>query len=199
MVTRLKGDVTYAPKGRDSRPVQNFMKVHQGDRFELPADGVLQVVYFENGRKASWKGPAEFEAGIKEKSRGAQSGASVSELPQDVSKEIRRVSLLVDMSRLQRTGSSQVRGGDSDENKTLPPSLPLREEDEKVVDAARKRYETLRKEADPQDITPEMYLFSIMADYDQFEEMKTLIQKMRERQPDNDQVDLISEWFEGQI
>ena len=197
MVTHLKGDVVYVTEGRKDRQVRNFMKVHRGDRFKLHSEAALQIVYFDNGRKVLWDGPTEFEAGKVEKNQ--KKGPTVSKLTEDVSQEIRRVSLLVDMSRLQRTGSSQVRGPDSEKDKLLSHSVPLGEADEKIVHAAKTRYEALRKEADPQDIIPEMYLFSIMADYDQYGEMKNLIHRMRERQPENDQVDLIWEWFLGRM
>ena len=60
LVTQLSGDTTYWNEGYQKTPekAQVFMKVRKGDHFKVSGGSVVQVVYFQNGRKETWKGPA---------------------------------------------------------------------------------------------------------------------------------------------
>lgn len=199
MVTQLKGDVVYQSPGEESLPAKNFMKVREGDIFNLPAESLIQLVFFETGRKESWQGPVAFEAGSNQGKGKSENAPAVSTLPENVANEVRRVSLLVDISRLQKTGSSAVRGVDGSEEKSPRPSLPLRDTDKKEIEMALNIYKQMQKSSTPDDITPEIYLFSVMADYDQFEEMAGLVDLMKKKQPENEQIDLIAGWMEDQM
>ena len=48
------------------------------------------------------------------------------------------------------------------------------------------------------DITSELYLFSVMADYDQFEDMQLLLKRMREKQPGEPVIDQLAVWLNSQ-
>lgn len=67
LVTKLSGEATYW-NDQEKTPVkvQAFMKVRQGDHFELAGAGALQLLYFASGRQETWKGPARLQAGNKE-------------------------------------------------------------------------------------------------------------------------------------
>ena len=49
------------------------------------------------------------------------------------------------------------------------------------------------------DITPELFLFSVLADYDQFLEMSKLIETMNKKQPDNSTTRELTLWLEKQM
>ena len=43
--------------------VQAFMKIRKGDRFKVHTGGMIQLVYFSNGRQETWKGHLTLVAG----------------------------------------------------------------------------------------------------------------------------------------
>jgi len=65
IVTQLSGDVTYRNEEYQKTPekAQAFMKIVQGDYFQLEVKAIVQLVYFRSGRKETWKGPSAFIAG----------------------------------------------------------------------------------------------------------------------------------------
>lgn len=197
MITQVSGNVSYQSV-LDNKPasVRNFMKVHDEDSFSLAADSVLQVVYFGNGRKETWKGPGNFKAG-KTQGQGAIQPA-VSAMESKVSGEIVRLANIVDSSRLQRTGSTLVRGDKPPTEPSQNKQPALTEPEQKEIADAKKTYQGLLKDADAKDITPELYMFSVFADYDQYSDMKSLIAEMRKKQPTNKEIDRLEEWMSKQ-
>ena len=205
MVIRLTGKVSYwhGDAKDEAATVQTFMKIRQNDCFSLSPHGVVQLVYFSNGRKETWTGPGVFKTGetwseAVNASR-AFSGPKVASLPQVVADQVKRVSPLVDPSKLHRSGGVQIRGDGSKTPSTPLPSVVLTEEEKKEVDTAKETYRSVLAKVDPDDIIPELYLFSVLADYDQFEEMKRLIDLMRQKQPDNAGIDRLAEWLKEQV
>ncbi len=45
------------------------------------------------------------------------------------------------------------------------------------------------------DVTAELFLFSVLSDYGQFSEMKKLLEIMRKKQPDNENIVLLAKWL----
>lgn len=195
MITQVSGKVTYQ-SASDNKPadVRNFMKVYEGDIFSLEADSFVQVVYLRSGRKETWKGPGNFKAGDQQgKSQIPSDQPKVSTMDTEKARQIVLLSDNLDPSRLQRTGSAALRG--EKEKKLSQASRLLTEPEKKIITTAQKNYQDLLKDADAKDITPELYLFSALADYDQFAEMKPLIAEMRKKQPDNKDIDRLEEWM----
>lgn len=204
MVIRLTGKVMYWHEGAEQQPlkVQTFMKVRKNDHFNLSPHGVVQLVYFSTGRKETWTGPGAFKVGDSRSEAVGAPGSSeepkVISLPTAVIDEVRRVSPLVDPSRLHRSGGAQVRGNiDPENSKPLEP-IELTEDEKEEVEAAKETYLSLIDKVDDGDIMPELYLFSVLADYDQFQPMKELIGKMRQKQPDNAGIDRLEQWLTEQ-
>jgi len=204
MVIRLTGKVMYWHEGAKEKPlkVRTFMKVRKNDHFSLSPHGVVQLVYFPNGRKETWTGPGAFKVGDSQSQAvgdpGSSSSPRVISLPTAVVDEVKRVSPLVDPSRLHRSGGSQVRGIASSKTSEPPQPVELSDDEKKEVDAAVKTYRSLLDKVDSADITPELYLFSVLADYDQFATMRKLISTMRKKQPDNAGIDRLAEWLNEQ-
>src|SRR5258708_13558322 len=62
LVNLVTGDVSFVPQAGQPGKVKAFMKVRNGDRFELPAGAQLRVVYFEGSLQERWQGPSSFRA-----------------------------------------------------------------------------------------------------------------------------------------
>jgi hypothetical protein len=204
MVTRLEGKVTFWNDidGQAHQAAQNFMKVRSEDRFELEADAQMQLVFFASGRRELWKGPSSLKmtGSGSETIETGKKGSSplVTLLPDTVSKEMQRISPLIDPEKLHRSGSTTVRGKKNRSEGLSQKSPALTDEERGLVEAARKTYKNLAEGLDPGDITPELYLFSVLADYDQSAEMDSLLKRMREKQPGAPAIEQLTTWLNSQ-
>lgn len=186
LVNMLNGDVTYVSEGAASAKAQPFMKMRQGDRFSVANGAQLRVVYFQGGRQETWKGPSNFKAGTN--ASDAQSGtpASVTTLPASVPQKIAQVPELLQIAKLGRSGGVSVRGAGR------PPKLTNEQQAE--VASARNMYQTMRAQAVADDITPELYLYSVYQDFLLYDDMKPVVEEMSKRQPSNSEVQELAAW-----
>jgi hypothetical protein len=109
LVTKLSGDVKYAEAASPERmvPGEPFMKVRPGDLFSISATAGLQIVYFQNGRQETWKGPASFQVGAAESVQGGKDvRPEVKSLPAGSASESRRIPSIMDRAR--KYGGTQV-------------------------------------------------------------------------------------------
>ena len=208
MITRLSGKINYWNKtvNEKTKPAEGFMKVRPDDEFKLTTDSELQLIFFSNGRKEVWKGPAKLKLG---KTGGELTDGNnknnkleVTQLPSAVVNEVRRISPLIDPTKLHRSGSSAVRGvnkiSKTPIEKIALKSADLDIEEKEEIDAVKQIYKTLLTSSSSDDITPELYLFSVLADYDQFNDIKELIIKMKKKQPENPGVEQLTQWLREQ-
>jgi hypothetical protein len=200
IITQLSGGVTYRNEEYQKTPekAQAFMKILQGDYFQLEAKAMVQLVYFRSGRKETWKGPAAFIAGevqsqVKSE-KGIQAQPEVKILPVGVSEGMRRVPVLLRRAGLSRSGIMQVRGP----GESFQKSKELSEEKQKEIAMAKENYRNLRNQTKNDDLTPELYLLGILANYDQFEEMEKVIKDALKKQPDNEVLKKLEEWVQTQ-
>ena len=203
MITQVSGRDSYIHNGtKQDKPPESFMKFYKGDKIILEPDSLLLLVFFKSGRKETWEGPASFYLdhlnGVAIDSKGAE--PKITSLPAIVTSEIRRVSKIINTSRLQTSGAVIVRG---QENKNEPaqsiPTVQLDPSEEKEIDSAKNTYKMLLDNSSKNDITPELFLFSVLADYDQFLEMSKLIETMNKKQPDNSTTRELTLWLEKQM
>ena len=200
IITQLSGEVTYRNEEYQKTPekAQAFMKIFQGDYFQVEAKAMIQLVYFLNGRKETWKGPAAFivgEAQSRAKSeKGMQAQPEVKMLPSGVLDGVRRVPVLLRRAGLSRSGIMQVRGP----GETSPKSKVSSEEERAEIALAKENYRTLRNQSKEEDITPELYLLGILANYDQFEEMEKVIKDTLKKLPNNEVLKKLEEWVRTQ-
>lgn len=172
MITLLQGSVTYASGVDKGKPAAAFMKLRSGDRLTLGNEARVQLVYFSGGRQETWRGAAQLEIGSAE-SRAASpsSQPEVKQLPALVLQQLTRApNVMNDLKN--RTGMVMVR------------ALPTREKLRELDDT----YAALRKDAASEDITPELYLLSGLQELKLYQDMKTVLEEMRQRQPDNPEV-----------
>ncbi len=179
MVNQLSGDVSYSSGSGNAR-AQAFMKVREGDRFTVSAGAQVRVVYFQGGRQESFSGPASFTAGARAST--VQSGAppQVTVLPSGVPQKISQTPELIQIAKLGRSGGVAVRGVEREPHLTPAQQAEVRQ--------ARETYRTLRAGAAPDDITPELYLYSVLQDHLLYEDMKPVVEEMAKRQPQSPEV-----------
>jgi hypothetical protein len=182
LVNLLQGEVSYQSDGAQAAKVQAFMKVRQGDRFIIPANSQIRVVYLQGGRQETWRGPSSFRAGAQQGESISGQPLLVSQLPSAVSQRIAQAPDLVQVARLGRSGGVQVRGG-------KPPSLSATQRTE--LSTARNTYKSMRAQAAADDIMPEMYLYSVLQDLQLYEDAKPVVEEMAKRQPGNADIDAL--------
>ena len=182
LVNLVSGDVRFAPLAGASGRVQPFMRVRDGDRFNLSAGARLRIVYFEGARQERWEGPASLRAGRKQGEPIQGKPAEVANLPAGVPQRMARVSELVQNARL---GGVQVRGGGG----AQPPAGAAAS-----LAQARATYDRMRKGWRADDITPELYYYAVLHEHQRYEEMKKVTDEMLRRQPDNEDVKALAAW-----
>ena len=200
LATMLSGSVTYWNDAYQETPAtaQAFMKIRRGDRFKLVPGALIQLVYFHGGRQETWKGPVTLTVGDSESyldgQKQPQAHPKVVVLPAGTTQGVRRIPVLLRRAGLWHPGTAQVRG----DVEALPTSMPLPREEKAQIVAVKEIYRSLRKQTDPDDITPELYLLGVLTDYDQYGEMGEVIMEALKRQPDNEIMKRLMEWVLAQ-
>jgi len=177
LINQLSGEVSYTGQGGAQSKAQAFMKVRQGDRFTLPAGAQLRIVYFNGSRQETWKGPSSFKTGTQQSEAVSGQAAETSQLPSGVAQKIAQVPNLVQIAKLGRSGGIAVRGGGK------PGRLSAEQQAE--VNQAKATYNQMRQKAPAEDITPELYYYSVLQDHLLYDEMKSVTEEMLKRQPGN--------------
>lgn len=197
LVTQLSGDVTYWNEAYQKTPEKAvaLMKIRKGDHFELPEGARLQVVYFSSNRQESWAGPARLTIGDAKSTNEGERQPEVIILPPGASQGVQRIPTLLRRAGLSRTGGLQVRGVTTPQAQT---SAGLSPHEEAEIQNARKNYQDFRKQAKPDDLTPELYLLGVLADYEQFEEMEKVLKDAQARQPGNQALVELERWVSSQ-
>lgn len=188
LVNMISGEVSYQSQGASTSKAQAFMKMRQGDRFTVPNGAQMRVVYFQGGRQETWRGPAAFRAGTRQSESGSPP-AAVSTLPSGVPQKIAQVPELVQIAKLGRSGGVAVRGGGK--------APKLTGEQQAEVAAARNTYKQLRTQSPAEDITPELYLYSVLQDYLLYDDMKPVVEEMAKRQPNSAEVQELASWVKS--
>ncbi len=186
VINHLAGLVTIT-NGVGTAKAQAYMNINEGDRFEVPAGVIVKVAYFQGGRQESFEGPVSFVVGSSQSVVRRGSGPQVTTLPSGVPQKISQTPDLVHIAKLGAAG-------------TQPPTqLSLRElrltpQQQAEVRQARQIYVKLRADTPADDITPELYLYSVLQDHLLYTEMRTIVAEMGKRQPANRDVMVLTEY-----
>ena len=183
LINQLQGDVGYQGGGAASAKAAPFMKVREGDKFTVPEGGILRIVYFEGGRQEMWKGPSSFKAGAKA-GEAASGKPEVSQVPGGVPAKLSQTAEVIQIAKLGRAGGVTVRG--------VKPNLTPAQAAE--VAQAKKTYESWKSTSAADDITPEMYLYTVLQDYMLYDDMKSVVQTMQGKQPNSQEVKELAAW-----
>ena len=181
IVNMVKGNVTLSSQAGAAVAVKPFIKVREGDRFDLPAGAQVRLVYFEGARQERWSGPSSFRAARLRGSAISGAPAEVSALPASVPQRMAHVPELMQNARL---GGIQVRSAQA-----------VRPVQENAITEARSTYDQLRKELPADDITPELYLFSALNEYQLYEDMVPVMDEMLRKQPQSEEVVSLAAWL----
>lgn len=187
LVPQVAGDVSYVSSS-GAGATHAFMKMRQGDRFTVAAGAQVQVIYFQNGRQETWRGPASFKSGTEYSESLAGTVYEVANLPLAVPQRIQRIPELIQMAKM---GGMQVRGVTPKQRASLEQQVELA--------AARTSYTQLRQQLPRDDITPELYLFTVLQDYLLYDDMKTVVDEMLRKQPGNREAQELAEWVRVRI
>jgi hypothetical protein len=185
LINSMAGDVSYTSGGATAK-AKAYMKIREGDRFTLPAGAQMRVVYFKGGRQESFSGPANFTAGTEQSTVQSGSQPQVSTLPAGVPQKISQTPELIQIAKLGRSGGVAVRGVGREQRLTPQQQAEVRQ--------ARQTYDQLRKNAAADDITPELYLYSVLQDHLLYTDMKPVVTEMQKRQPANPDVAVMAEY-----
>ena len=181
LVNLVSGDVGLAPQSGQPGKAKAFTKVREGDRFDVPAGAQVRVVYFEGARQERWQGPSSFVASRLQSRPISGAPAEVAALPASVPQRIARVPELMQNARL---GGIQVRSAQA-----------ARRVQDHALDEAKSTYERLRKDLPGDDITPELFLYSALNEYQLYEDMAPIVEEMLRKQPQNDDVKSLESWL----
>jgi len=184
LVNQLSGEVTYISPGGIPKKARAFMKVQQGDRFAVAARGSLRVVYFADGREETWTGPASFRAASAKGDRIGGRDPRIAMLPPSVPRSLAQVPGLIQIAR---TGGKPMRDVPRSRRSLSP-------QERAELEEARATYGKLRASAAADDVTPELYLFSVLHGHVLYEELAPVAKNMLERQPKSDDIRVLARW-----
>jgi hypothetical protein len=166
-----------------------FSMVRNGERISVEPGSQVRVVYFESGRHETFTGPATFTTGAQQST--VQSGArpQVTTLPWGVPQKISQTPELIEIARL---GSASAPKSGTTRARARPMRLTPQQQAE-VLDA-RETYAELRRMSAEDDITPELYLYSVFQDHLLYADMKAVVAEMQRRQPANPDVAVMADY-----
>lgn len=178
MVTQVQGAARYVSGQDKEKPIVSFMKVRAGDKLTLGKNAKLQLVYLKNGRQETWSGAEKLLVGAEQSAASnAANQPKVKTLPAIVLQQLGRASGVVSDLK-NRTGMILVRS---------LPMMKLRELD--------KNYADMRKNAEEEDVTPELYMLAGLHELNLYRDMKPVLEDMRRRQPNNPEVQAVYQHY----
>jgi hypothetical protein len=166
LLTEIRGAATYQAAGSAELATQTLMKLRVGDRLRLPAAASLKLVYFKSATAETWRGPASFVVG-EEHSEQTNGEFTSTVLPGAARAPVE----LSRLSNLNRIGAVVVRG-------IKPPESDLSQ--------ARTLHAAWRGETPSDDILPDLYLYSVLKQYNRKADMQALAAEMLKRAPDSE-------------
>lgn len=172
LVNALQGDVSYQGKEGPARKAQPYMRLRHGDKVVLTsAASSIRISYTTASRQESWVGPSSFVA----TSAGGEllkgNKPEVVKLPAAVPQKLARISELMNTSRV---GGLVVRS-------VKAQTAASKDEVAEAVAA----YESMRAAAAPDDVTPELFLYSVFQEHGMVDDLRIVARNMQARQPNN--------------
>lgn len=199
IIVAVSGTVTYHNQSKQlsPAPVQAFMKMYQHDVLTLPAESQIKLLYPKGGRKETWQGPVVLTLGEKESQiQGDSAQPQVENLPQ-IARSVRETNLPL----IERGGVVIVRASESQESdQSAPTPIPLQLTKEELaeIEEAKAVYGEMKKRGGAADVTPELYLLSVLAYYEQYQEMQGLVAELLKTHPKNEVLLQWEEWVKAQ-
>ena len=156
MITQLSGEVSIT-SGSGTQAAAPFIKVNTGDKLTLANGARVQMVYFGNGRQEVWKGGGNIEVGSLDSKSTIK--PDVSQLPPLVALQLAKMPVAGQQGK---TGMIRMRSlGASD-----------------TVAKLDKQYGDLKRNAEADDTTPEVYLLSGLIELKDFKRAKSVLAEL---------------------
>lgn len=181
LVNLVSGEVRFTPVNGASAPVKPFMRVREGDRFNLVLGAQLRVVFFEGARQERWFGPSSFRAARAQGEAISGAPTEITRLPAGVPQRIARIPELMQNAKL---GGIRVRGA---------APLPVDKSAETLAEA-RATYQEMKRALPPDDIAPELYYYAALEEHEKYGEMRAVVAEMQRKQPQSADVNALAEW-----
>jgi hypothetical protein len=183
LITQAGGAVQVVESGGNPAPAVSFAKLKTGAKVIVGAEAKFQVVYLNSGRQETWAGAAELEVGdTASKPIKASKLPAVKQLPPMILKGLTQAPVMIADMR-SRQGMIRVRAvGDWSK-----------------AEDAEKNYKMLRAQAAADDITPELFLLATLSELKLFDKMKSPLEEMLTRQPNNDEIKALHALYSEKI
>lgn len=158
MLTQMDGRVEIVTAREGKRPATAFLKVALGDKLVLGRDARVQIVYFETSRQEVWKGAGEVAIGNGE-GRSSSLQPETRKLPPLVARQLVKTPV---SGQHGKTGMVTVRSLSSD-----------------TAESLEKQYNEFRAAAADGDTTPEVFLLTGLLEMKEFEQARTVLERLR--------------------
>jgi hypothetical protein len=177
LVTAVSGSVMLQDDKTAASELKSFIKVRDGDQLILQENSRLQVVYFNGGRQETWQGTGTLEIGTTS-SKILKGGlpSEVKTLPPIL---VRQLSKTPSPDGAVKAGMIRMR------------SVPTPEK----VELAESNYADLRKQSDPTDRKPEIFIFSAYLELREFDKLDALLKAYGERSPQDPELHALVEIY----
>ena len=204
LLTQVSGEVSFWNKTAQKEPSrpQSFMKVRRGDHFKLPTGAIIQLLYFDNGRQETWKGPVTFRCDDKESISTAKTSTGevkpeVKFLSSRVSQRLMTAPLPLPSSSIRYSGTIQTMAPKCAPEPVLKMPGPPSAETKKMIEEAQKTCRNLANQATPDDVTPELYYLGVLAEHCQYREMEAVVDAMLAKRPGDPALKDLKAWAQA--
>ena len=172
LIGALTGTARVVAADGSTIAAKSFMKLREADRVELSRGSDLHLVFFGSATEERWRGPASLRVTPTGSAPISGKPSAVLKLPEKVT---RRLTGLPELVQLANLAGVQIRG--------VKPAMT--DEQKKALEEARATYGRMNAELPPDDITPELYLYSVSTELQLHEEREALVARMLRKQPKN--------------
>jgi hypothetical protein len=181
LVTAVSGAVTLQDEKSAAGALKPFVKVRDGDRLMLQDGSRLQIVFFDGGRQETWQGAGALEIG----------NTASKVLKGNLQPEIRILPAIL-VKQLTKTPSPD---GSVKTGMIRMRSVPTPEK----VELAEKSYADFRKQSDPADRNPEIFIFAAYFELREFDKLEALLKLLGERSPKDPELNALIELYAGAV
>jgi hypothetical protein len=171
LVTAIDGGVSRLAEPAP-QPVQNFVKLKEGDVLSLDKGARLQIVYFDGGRQETWNGAGKLEVARAESKPTGLAAPQLKQLPAIMVRQIARTPAL----------DVHGRGGATRLRAIVTP--------EKIA-GIEKAYARLKSEAAPDDLNPEFYRLSAFFEVRDLERVEAILAELQQQRGADAQVRML--------
>ena len=188
IVTYITGEIMYQNESEQPEPSQviAFMRMLQNDVLTLPAESEVRLLFLTTGHQETWKGEIVLKV-------------------EDIGCLVRQENVWLE----QKPHKKKILMFQTEDRALKNPSIPLpnrgavliarafpvlREVPEKKAADIKETHDDLQKRFGSDDATPEFYLLNAYAEYGQYAEMRSIIDTLLKKYPDNPILKHWEEW-----